>query len=456
MDFKQHHQIVIVGAGITGLWLAKQLSELGADFVLISPDVGGLLGQVKSNGFTFDASALHVYGVGDSRVQELMSHIDSRRHERLCYYRSESERLFVPYPVQDYADQIGINVDYGSVPEYRGQSLDEYVRPIFGDQFVDQWFNPFNFRVWNIPTAMMDSDWTNGRVKIREDVSKFNWGPNAEFFYAPGGMMFDFILQSIDPDRVISDFVMWPDVINKKLQLQSGVEMTYDRLVWTPSVKFLMPQINMSHNQFRSNRVLNFCIGLKREFLEYQDFHWYYPDVNSSRSHRVTKLSNLHPSLAPKGRDSLMIETTYSSTSDIQHVTDKLPKQRSQISPWMHKVQAPASLAVEMLESVGITSIGERDILTSLAIETPGYPIPTRGVRSDMAKVKSTLMKFNVITAGRFGSHSYFNIPDCMNESEVVSRIVTDMYSHEDYHNYLYSGHYYELYKDDRKPEDYR
>lgn len=457
-NIKSKFKVVIVGGGVTGFWLAKQLTQMNADWLMVTSDIGGLLGQVQSNGFTFDASGGHVYTTQDPRLSEIMENVGATRLERKAYYMHEGE--FVDYPVQDNADRLGIRMpEKGYVPDYKlGMNLRDLVEPAFGTSFVNRWFAPFNERVWTTSINEMDADWTSSRVKLAGP--KTNWGPNAEFYYATMGQIFGEVTRHVDMNRVVQDLVVYADLQNKRVHLASGDEIDYDQVVYTPSLKFLAPQLQFSVAHLKQNRIMNVCIGLNRKITEMPDFHWYYTDIQSSRAHRVTKLSNYHPSLTPSpNQDSLMMEFPFLTQSPLTGDPRYDSLKWMPAGSWMRKSRIDAGFAEDLMTECGIQGVDRHDVRTALIVETGGYPIPTKGVRSKIAEIKREAMKFSAFPAGRFGSHAYFNIPDCMTEAEILARLVTrtgdDTQLEMDVHDYLYSSFYYKLYKIGRRPENY-
>ena len=70
---KQNYDIIIVGAGISGLACAQKCNETSKDFLLIEKScrIGGRVGSVKSERFIFDIG-FQVYNTAYSTTNKLL------------------------------------------------------------------------------------------------------------------------------------------------------------------------------------------------------------------------------------------------------------------------------------------------------------------------------------------------------------------------------------------------
>jgi protoporphyrinogen oxidase len=421
--------IIIAGAGVTGLWLAKKLGHLKP--LVISQDVGGLLGQYEEGGFTFDYGG-HVYSPLDERVRDIMKRAGAIAHERQAVYLSDDLR-HIPYPVQDHADQIGLTtkrLSFSSPPT----NLKEWGYAQFGFNFYEKWYQPFNARVWSIDPVEMDVDWVRNRVKIEPSEDPKEWGPNASFLYAPGKEIIKVMRAEAKAagakflKATIHDVIIDRHILHLTETAKPDY-YKYDQLYWTLPISALSPQVGFEYDSFRSNRVRTFGIGL-RDVLTSSPFHWAYCNVDSI-CHRITWLSRYHPTMSPNGKDSLLVELPY------RHVLASwIPRMHRKISSPNEVIHR--SLAQRVLKEAGFGFIKESDIEVSMMGDAMGYPIPTVGIRDVVAEVKRRLLQYGVMTAGRWGSWGYFNLDHCFNDAEAAINIPTDGVI-----PYLRSLHYY-------------
>lgn len=427
---------VIVGAGVTGLHLAKLLGPEKP--TVVSWGLGGLLRQHDNEGFVFDYGG-HVYTCMDERINKLMEAVGAQRHERKAVYLHGSDCKYVPYPVQDHAEQIGLTTPPKASLLMAFHNLRDLGMAYFGEQFYKEFFAPFNRRIWCADPIEMDTDWIRNRVKLPAE-KKEKWGPNAEFWYAPG----EHIITRMygEAQRAGASFydesqVGALDLPNKILTLRSrngqrDHEIRYKRLFWTASLKSIAYLVGISRDVFRNNGMMTIGIGL-RDMLNWEHFNWAYFDVRL-RPHRVTWLSRYHPSMAPEGKDSLLIE---------------IPFKWPDYPPPLYTQNIPFNLRnyvkhYRIRSDVVIRTCKDTNLLfDSKLIEvcsagtTRGYPLQTRGLRSIVAETKRRLMKHDVFTAGRWGSWGYFNLDHCFDDAEAA----VDAEKERD--RYLYSRAYY-------------
>ena len=88
---KQHYDVIIVGAGISGLSCAYKCQQNDRDFILFekSDRVGGRVGSLKENGFIFDVG-FQVYNTAYKTTNELLD-IDVNKFGRF----SPGAKIFV-------------------------------------------------------------------------------------------------------------------------------------------------------------------------------------------------------------------------------------------------------------------------------------------------------------------------------------------------------------------------
>lgn len=436
------HSVVVVGAGITGLYLAKLLGDKGLKPLVIARDRGGLLKQYKDGKFIFDYGG-HVYTKTDERLNEIMMRTTAESHVRNAIYLSE-EHGRIPYPVQDHAEKMGVKTYSVGHDPARWKSLQDVGLDMYGPEFYEEFFAPFNRRVWTADPVELDVDWIRSRIRLPSE-KKEKWGPNAEFWYAPGDEIAD-VLTSM-ATKAGAEFrigggseVVYADLARKRLHLQAGRgegrRIDYDLLFWTAPISQLAAQVGISPSVFRSNYIMTLGLGLRYR-LDEEPFHWAYFDV-IHRAHRMTWLSRYHESLAPEGHDSLLIEYPFSYPDyALPHfVSNALIEAQDYVDA--HEIHR--GLAQRMCENIGLP-FTQKDMQAVALGTAPGYPLPTRGIRDIVAITKSRLMVYDVYTAGRWGSWGYFNINHCFDDAEAAVGIKRGDWESES--NYLQSKFYY-------------
>lgn len=441
---KESADVIVCGGGFTGLYAADKLARHGFNVILISQDMGGLIGSYSDNGFTFDYGG-HVYSAGDARLAALLDSVGGRRHERKAYYHIRANHL-VDYPVQDRAEELGMKIT-GETQGYHGQDLEDFAVKTFGDEFYDRWFRPFNRRVWTTEPPTMDSDWVAGRVKTPRETSFGGWGPNSEFYYAPGSR----IIEQLQKQALSSGVeIFHGDIIRDSAKGRSFVARIRGNMVkftarqkifWTLPIAAFLGEVGLPlDNLFKRNRVRTIGIGLKTLLPEH--FSWIYCNIDSP-IHRITLLSRYHPSMAPDGKDSLLLEIPW------RRGFRKLPVGLEGAIGDSSARESHRRTAWKALEMAHFDEIHPwlrlSDIETAMMGECYGYPIPMLGLRTAVATIKKIMFDRGVVFAGRWGSWGYFNLEHCMMDVDAAAKLIV-LDNDEWRYEYEWSPFYYKPY----------
>lgn len=432
---------LIVGGGITGMWLAHRLAEAGhRDTVIVTPDMTlGLVESIKFGGGRYRADlGGHVYTRQDPRVTALMTEAGAVIHEErkaVYLHRQGGEYVHIDYPVQNQAEALGIPIQ-SNRPAWTGQTLKEWAVESFGAPFYIDWFAPFNRRVWTADPKDMASDWIANRVAPSTPGDK-GWGPNASFYYAHGDRLADALLTRIRGHvDVMLTKVVDVDPSTLAVTTERGLELAPKRIFWTAQLPALlsMTRPHLSNRPaLAHNMVRTVCIAVDHD-LELP-FHWMYNTVDGA-IHRVTNLSAYHEGNAPKGHSLLLLEYPYA----MRH---KFPSWAYPDTMWRQQGVAIAALmdnskAQAWAWDTGI-EIQDLDVQASIMLDFVGYPIPLVGERERIADAKRALAKKNIFVAGRWGDWAYYNIEHCMSSAEAA--IEAAFTKARD--SYFTSDHYY-------------
>src|SRR5829696_5183162 len=78
-DIKPHYEVVVVGAGVSGIYQIKRLADLGVDALVLdaAPDLGGTWYWNRYPGARFDSES---YTYGYSFSKELLAEWDRSEH----------------------------------------------------------------------------------------------------------------------------------------------------------------------------------------------------------------------------------------------------------------------------------------------------------------------------------------------------------------------------------------
>lgn len=430
-------ELVVVGGGITGMWAALEAAKQGHDVALVTADLtGGLITTVNfAKGARADLGG-HVYTARDQRVVDLMEAAGGTYHERQAVYMGDDG--YVPYPVQDHPDLLGTVIK--PEPSFPDDTLEGWARNRFGGRFLQDWYNPFNERVWTIETHMMSSDWVKDRVKAPTE-SKEAWGPNASFIYAPGSSIVDVMLQRLEEAgvNIIVGYVESADVKARRLDVtEPNMErmiVGYDTCIWTIHPGHLADQVQV--NVPLVSNILHTLAIYSDVSPDTYDWHWAYGNIGS-HTHRITNLARYHHTIAPRGRSVFILELPYrpgfNRLPSFALSVDTATKKDSYSVLYIHEESVR-----EWLRDAGLNElIGSATYARVLRFV--GYPIPLLGLRDRMAELKRALFGHGITVAGRWGDWGYYNVEHCMTSAEHAIRALGAPLPYDEY---LHSSFYY-------------
>ncbi len=156
-------EIVIIGAGLTGLSTAYHLEKLGfTDYKLFEKEaeVGGLCRSVYQDGFTFDYTG-HLLHINDNYFKEFITNIVGFEHFNTINRRSfiYSQDVYTHFPFQ-------VNL-YGLPPRTIAECIEGFIeRPRkksapkdfknwvltnFGKGIAEHFFYPYQEKIFSYP-----------------------------------------------------------------------------------------------------------------------------------------------------------------------------------------------------------------------------------------------------------------------------------------------------------------
>jgi protoporphyrinogen oxidase len=407
-------QTLIIGTGFSGLLMAGRLKD--AMVVSLEEKPGGLIRNTEVEGFSFDYGG-HVYTTADPNVTALMEKIPHKRHEtRKAFFDFEH---MVPFPVQDNAYMLGLEVTPGLPSEEPPSNLYEYSSTILGRQFTDGFMKPFNERVWTVPMTKMAFDWTQGRIKLPSENK--NWGMNSSFFYAKGEDIVAPLFKDAQENgaRFIKDELLYVNA-KAKLAVFKNMQVKYEKLVMTSHTAL---------KELATNQVLTIGVGLDHKIDD--DFHWVYPKFGQE-IHRITLLSRYNEGLAPEGCDSLLLEIPFRTINQLTFEAAAI----TELSPFEDQTHELVKL---LLTKAGMKNANKLQPRVTWSAITPGYPIPVLYHREYVTLVKNGVLDYDIYLAGRWGAHGYYNLQHLYAEADAVMECLNGGNAE----NYIFTNFYY-------------
>ncbi|KAF5580663.1 UDP-galactopyranose mutase [Fusarium pseudoanthophilum] len=446
--------VLIIGAGPTGLGAAKRLQHLNSvDWLIVDSNEtpGGLAStDTTPEGFLFDVGG-HVifshYKYFDDVINEALPKPDDwYEHQRISYVRYQG--LWVPYPFQNniavlpkeeqarcLADLIDAAIQARvRSPSDKPANFDEWNIRNVGERLNEIFMRPYNFKVWAVPTTKMNSTWVGERVAAPNvklvttnailGKAAGGWGPNATFrFPARGGTggIWTAVADTLDQSKTRfgnHGAVTRIDDDAKTAYLKDGTTVKYGALISTMAVDQLAEtmgdvklQKSLKPLYYSSTNVVGVGIRGKRPDRIGDKCWLYFPEDNAP-FYRATIFSNYSPYNQPS--DDVMLATKQLANDD--KPTSSEPASGPywsimlEISESSYKPVNQATLLEESIQGLINTDLlkPEDEIVSTYVRRFDhGYPTPTLERDAALSEALPYLYDKDILSRGRFGAWKY-------------------------------------------------
>ena len=393
--------VLIIGAGPTGIGAARRADELGLSYLLAeqSAGPGGMATSLTDpNGFTWDLGGHVLHSHFDHFDKALAETGVPMRHPRRNGWVWIDGQL-VRTPIQQQLAELPTDLR----PAADAANLADYYRNHCGAELTERFFRPFTEKMWATPLERIDHQWTslrNGSSERNVPVLKVADGSEPDvvtFPYPEGGTgrLWDSLASTLDQDSIRYDTaVQLIDVDRRRARLSGGDEVGYTECVSSMPLPRLVQSIG--HDGLFTERVrsqLRYCqtyvagLGFTGEPPpSLADKSWLYCPDPEIAWQRATVLSNYDPAHAGAGRWSVMFEV---GRSDVRQVSD-------------------ADAMQSILRSAAALGADLTQLVDQWEQALPmGYPVPTLGRDALLHDVDDFLSARGVRTRGRFGGWRY-------------------------------------------------
>jgi protoporphyrinogen oxidase len=435
-------KIAILGAGVSGMALARFLVEGGVELASISlfeaaPVAGGLCRSKRVGEFTYDVAGGHILFSKDAAAMAWMKEqaggesafVRNDRNTKIRFGRD-----WVHYPFENGLGDLPTQARFECVSGYvkawhermapdgstpvtpAPRDFKNWIRWRFGDGIADHFMDPYNEKIWKRPLEAITSEWVAGRVPDApvDDVLKSAVGIRTEgythqsiFFYPKSGgfqAITDGLAARLAPRVRLSTPV--EHVVRHGAGYRVNGE-DFDAVVSTlpldelPAVvEGLADGARAAMNALEYNAVTCVLVALDRP--EQPNLSWIYlPHADQGPANRVTYMSNYSPGNAPPGQSSLMAEITSDGRGE----------------PPGPEV---AEQTVEGLARAGL--LQREDVLfTDVTTSRHAYVVYDHGFAAKRQAALDGLAALGVVPLGRFGRYEYDNSDQCVIKARALS-----------------------------------
>ncbi|KAK5169268.1 hypothetical protein LTR04_005912 [Oleoguttula sp. CCFEE 6159] len=462
--------VLVIGAGPTGLGAAKRLQQLvriasiatrltpATDVYQDAPSwlivdsnetPGGLAStDVTHEGFLYDVGGHVIFShykyFDDCIDQALPNETDWYTHQRISYVRCKN--LWVPYPFQNNISMLPKEEQVkcmdgmidaaleARVSNTKPQNFDEWIVRMMGTGIADLFMRPYNYKVWAVPTTKMQCAWLGERVAAPDlkSVTKNvilqktagNWGPNATFrFPAVGGTGAIWIAVANTLAKKNTRFgergaVKKVDADNKRVMLQDGTTIKYDKLISTMAVDSLVEHmgdqelVNLSKGLFYSSTHV-IGVGIRGERPErIGDKCWLYFPEDDCPFYRATIFSNYSPNNQPAASKKLATtqladgsQPSDTSAREGPYWSIMLEVSESSMKPVDEKNMLRD--CIQGLINTEMLRPADEIVSTYHRRFDHGYPTPSLEREGVLKQLLPKLQAKDIFSRGRFGSWRY-------------------------------------------------
>ena len=345
--------IVIIGAGLTGISTAYYLEQAGFyDYELYEKEkeIGGLCRSIRSDGFTFDYTG-HLLHISDPVFHEFIEKTITFDHLNHLERRSGiyNHDIITEYPYQTNLYGLPTDIICDCIEGFikrkkfnNPKTFYNWVLSHFGKGFGKNFFFPYQEKIFCSNVKKITASWTGRFVpqtSLQEIITgalkkpEKNIGYNAHFYYPQAGGIDQFIhaiKKQLKNSIKTTHNVEKIDLLNKQIIFTNGESTTYTVLINTMPLNEFVKKIGdksstsfvSAHEKLHANSVLNVNIGISRSRIS--DYHWLYTPESQLPFYRLGFSHHFASSMAPQDCSAIYVECSYTKTSPKKSIADIL------------------------------------------------------------------------------------------------------------------------------------
>ncbi len=415
-------KIVVVGAGVTGLYSSLELLRRGHKVVLIEArsKVGGMAQSIKDKGFIFDVGS-HVIHTNNQKYKGfIMDLLGDDLLVKNITAKSYFDGKFHNFPpiIRDIFEfppgkalKIFFALCAGYINRYRKKkpSFEEQMKFLAGNDFYKTYFEGYTAKFWGISPKNLSSEWVPRRV-IPRFAGRSALANEWQAYPKHGGIetiplrmarMIEERGGVIRVDTRLKSIVEKDGRVDKVVtETENGTEnMTCDAVISTIPLPLLFEILGKKFDLKYRSMIFVF-LKLKGSDILPDITICFFPssELPFTRLYEMLKYS---PHTCPKGYTSLGVEMPCFFQDEVWN-------------------KGEDDVTEEVIKSLENENIVKMDNLVGHFIhkEQYAYPIPTIDYYQKIEKLRSSIRLSNLHLAGRMGYFQYLDMCDAMESGE--------------------------------------
>ena len=427
--------IMVVGAGVAGLTIARQLAENGIKVLILEREKrpGGLARSFSYGDFTFDVGP-HRFHTDQHQIDLFIRSVLGRtafeiKRKSSVFFRDKyyswpfkASSLFQLPP----AVLLGALRDLVFQASADGDSFENFVTSKYGRTLFNTFFKEYSQKFCFFHPRDLHRDWAvagmeraviDKKLKFYtlSNILKITLMPktvNTMFLYPKDGCgIFSDLLQKETIERGARFFMGVEEIklVKGKNRIHAvivdGQEWDIDFLIWTAPITTLARLLDLPVPDLHYLQIANFNIELNRQ-LDQSNQWIYFGDRNLVFS-RISFPRHFYPGNVPAGKDSLCAEVTVKNENLWQ-------------DPWIIKKQ--------LIRDLGKTHLVRETDIQNIHLEKipEAYPVYTLNYKSELEKINRALSPFeNLQCSGRTGLFWYNNMDESIEKAlQLVEAVI--------------------------------
>lgn len=422
-------EIVVIGAGLTGLSVAYHLKNKNYKIFEADRRVGGLCRSKKIKGFVFDY-AEHFLRIPNNYVRKvikkiLKNNITSQNLNSSIYMK----KVLLGYPFQKHLYGLPEDVIEECIKEFKNalkrskiktENFEKWIVQNFGRGIARHFMIPYNKKVWTVHPKNLTTDWFFSESVVPlcdlETVLKGARTPSEE----RGGMRYYPKFSGIE--SLIESFLPFINNLNlnkritkiipskKTITINGKGEETYEKLVSTIPLPELVKiihnvpsEVKKAAKKLMFNSILIVNLGVERKNIS--DKHWIYFPEDDFIFSRVYFPMNFSSKNTPKNKSSVSSLITYPKGKKINR-------------------NGIVKRVIKDLLRAKILRNDDKVIVKDIMDIKYGKPIHTLDRERNLKIIQNFLRKNDIYSIGRYGNWKYSGMEHAIMDGKEIAEIL--------------------------------